>query len=41
MKAALRVAYPILTETDNPIDAVEKAVNILENSFAFDAGKIK
>lgn len=38
MKAALRAAYPILAETDNPIDAVEKAVNVLENLLAFNAG---
>ena len=39
MKAAIRVGYQILEDTDNPMDAVERAVNVLENLYAFNAGQ--
>jgi len=39
MLAAMRAGYAELLASDNPLDAVEAAVRILEDSEAFNAGK--
>lgn len=39
IKKALNTVYPLLKEGMNALDAVEKAVNILEEDETFDAGK--
>ena len=38
MKAAILEGYKVLLEQDNSLNAVEKAVNVLENIPAFNAG---
>jgi isoaspartyl peptidase/L-asparaginase-like protein (Ntn-hydrolase superfamily) len=38
MVEAIRVGYQVLMDTDNPIDAVEAAVRVMEDSPAFNAG---
>jgi beta-aspartyl-peptidase (threonine type) len=39
MKAAVRQGYKVLLEEDDPLTAVEQAVNVMENLPDFNAGR--
>lgn len=41
MKAAVRIGFRRLKETDDPLTTVELACNVMENLPAFNAGRIK
>ena len=39
MKEAVRAGYKVLEETDNVLDAVEAAIQVMEDKAAFNAGR--
>jgi len=39
MTTAVRIGFRILRHEDDPVTSVEKAVNVMENLPAFNAGK--